>query len=69
MVARRPRVVKIFVDKSCPDRWVVRDTDGNFWIVPPSANPWDDREPYSPANENDLEPVPGHYSYVLGLPT
>jgi hypothetical protein len=57
----------IFVDRSS-GQWIVRDADGNFWVIPPTNNPWDDRQPYSPVEESELEPVPGHYKYMLGLP-
>ena len=32
-------------------------------------NPWDHRQPFYPTEETDLEPVPGHYRSVLGLPS
>ena len=56
----------IFVDRSS-GQWIVRDGDGYYWVIPPTDNPWDDRRPYSPAGETELERVPGHYKYVLGL--
>ena len=31
-------------------------------------NPWEQRQPFTPAEETELEPVPGHYKYMLGLP-
>jgi hypothetical protein len=49
-------------------RAVVRDPEGNFWIVPPIENAWESREPFCPAEDNYLESIPGHYKYVLGLP-
>ena len=61
-------VVALYVDKS-RQQWIVRDPDGNFWIVPSVENPWDHREPFDPsAEEIDLEPVTGHYKYMLDLP-
>ena len=30
-------------------------------------NPWDNLQPFQPANEADLERVPGHYKRMLGL--
>ena len=27
------------------------------------------RQPFYPSEETALEPVPGHYKYMLGLPT
>ena len=67
MLAVRNRTVSLYVDKS-GQQWVVRDPDGNFWIVPCVENPWDHRQPYQPAEDADLEPIPGHYKYMLGLP-
>jgi hypothetical protein len=67
MVAMETRVVGIFVDRARPEFWVARDADGNFWIVPPVENAWDNREPFYPTDETQLEPIPGHYKYVLGL--
>jgi hypothetical protein len=59
--------VTIYVDRS-NGHWVVRDTDGNFWTLPSSEMPWDDRQPFFPNEETELEPVPGHYRYMLRLP-
>jgi hypothetical protein len=61
-------LVSLFVDRSLPDFWVVRDPDGNFWLVPPVESPWDNRRPFYPTEEMELEPVPGHYKYMLELP-
>jgi hypothetical protein len=68
MTAMEKRVVHMFVDKACSDHWIVRDIEGNFWIVPSAENPWDKREPFYPTEETELVPVPGHYKYLLGLP-
>lgn len=59
--------VAIYVDRAS-GQWVVRDSEGNFWVLPQTDTPWEDREPFSPTNETELEPVPGHYSYMLRLP-
>lgn len=67
MLTVRKQVVAIFVDR-LSEHWIVRDSDGNFWMLPPTETPWDDRRPFSPAEETELEPVPGHYKYLLGLP-
>jgi hypothetical protein len=67
MLAKSKRVVALYVDRASR-RWVVRDPEGNFWSLPSTDNPWDDRQPFSPAEETELEPVPGHYQYMLGLP-
>jgi hypothetical protein len=63
---RKP-TLSLYVEKSC-QQWVVRDTDGNFWLVPPDDDPWNHRQPYNPNEETELEPVPGHYRHLLGLP-
>jgi hypothetical protein len=63
---RRPTVA-LFVDRSSR-RWIVRDPEGNYWFLPLVDDPWDHREPYQPTDEAELEPIPGHYKDLLGLP-
>jgi hypothetical protein len=58
----------IFVDRACTEHWIVRDPEGHYWIVPPVANAWECRQPFWPTEETALEPVPGHYRFMLGLP-
>lgn len=67
MLAIRRQAVAIYVDRASR-QWVVRDPEGNLWALPTTDTPWDDRRPFSPAEETDLEPIPGHYRYLLGLP-
>jgi hypothetical protein len=67
MLTLRKHVVSLYVDK-VRQQWIVRDPDGNFWIVPSVENPWDHREPLDLTDDMDLEPVPGHYKYLLDLP-
>jgi hypothetical protein len=68
MITSRKNVVTLFVDRSS-QQWIVMDTDGNFWLVPSDdENPWEQRQPYYPTEATELEPVPGHYKYLLGLP-
>ncbi len=31
------RMAAIFVDRTCTEHWIVRDPEGNFWIVPSVA--------------------------------
>lgn len=57
----------LFVDRSS-QHWIVRDPDGNFWLVPPADDAWEKRQPFEPSEEMQIEPVPGHYKYMLGLP-
>jgi hypothetical protein len=59
--------VALFVDRQSR-QWIVRDPEGNFWTVPSVENPWDHRQPFQLTEEADLEPVPGHYIDMLGLP-
>ena len=68
MVTVEKRMVAIYVDRACPQNWIVRDPDGNFWLVPPSENPWENRQPFDLTEETELEPIPGHYKYMLNLP-
>jgi len=67
MLATKRQAWDLYVDRST-QRWIVRDPDGNFWIVPSVDNAWDHREAFQPTEEIDLEPVPGHYKYLLRLP-
>jgi hypothetical protein len=62
------RMVAIYVDRSCTEHWIVRDPEGNFWIVPPVQNAWESRQPFEPDEDTDLEPIPGHYRFMLNLP-
>jgi hypothetical protein len=67
MTTIRNQVAALFADRTC-QQWVVRDAEGNFWLVPPVENAWDRRQPFYPTEETALEPVPGHYKDLLGLP-
>jgi hypothetical protein len=67
MLAARKRAATLYVDKAT-QQWVVRDPEGNFWSLPSTDNAWDQRQPFTPAEETELEPVPGHYKGMLGLP-
>jgi hypothetical protein len=68
MIATEKTVVGLYVDRACPEHWIVRDHQGRFWMVPPGENSWDRREPYQPTEETELEAIPAHYRYMLGLP-
>jgi hypothetical protein len=65
MMTVKQRKLSIYVDKST-QQWIVRDVEGTFWSVPADDDGWKHREPFTPTHE--LEPVPGHYHYLLGLP-
>jgi hypothetical protein len=68
MVTLRKNMVTLYVDRSS-GQWVVLDPDGRFWIVSSVAeNPWDQRQPFQPGEDTELELVPGHYKHMLGLP-
>lgn len=66
MTSHKP-VLALFVDRG-NQQWVVRDGEGNFWILPAGDDPWDQRQPFQLTDDTDLEPVPGHYKSLLGLP-
>lgn len=61
------RTGALFVERSTR-QWVVLDPEGKFWILPPLDDPWLNRLPFEPTEETPLDPVPGHYKHVLGLP-
>jgi hypothetical protein len=67
VITVRKQVADLFVDRST-QQWIVRDADGNFWSLPFTDNSWDERQPFRPTGETVLEPVPGHYKHMLGLP-
>lgn len=68
MFVVRTHRIEIYVDR-VSQQWVVRDSEGEFWVLPNVENPWEKRQRYVPNPEQDLEPIPGHYKYILGLPT
>jgi hypothetical protein len=68
MITTEKLVVGLYVDKTCPECWIVQDHQGRFWMVPSGQDSWERRQPFQPTEETDLEPIPGHYKYVLGLP-
>ncbi len=67
MTTLRKPLAALYVDRSCR-QWIVRDPEGDFWILPSTKDPWDHRQPYRPNIETDLVAVPGHYKDMLGLP-
>ena len=68
MLTTRKPAMSLYVDKGCPAQWIVRDREGRFWIIPPGEGAWEKREPFHPGEDAELEPVPGHYIHMLGLP-
>ena len=65
MAMSKKQPVALFIDRTSR-QWIVRDREGNFWIVPFTENFWEYRRPFEPTAETALEPVPGHYAYLLG---
>ena len=59
--------VNLYVART-QQKWIVRDSEGNFWAVTPGEDAWDRRQPFVATEETDLEPVPGHYKSMIGLP-
>jgi hypothetical protein len=45
----------------------VRDAEGRLWALAAGDDPWDGRQSFTPDDETDLQPVPGHYKHMLGL--
>ncbi len=43
----RRQTMALFVDRSTR-RWIVRDPEGNFWLLPSVENSWDHRQPFQP---------------------
>ena len=60
-------VVSLYVDRSLPSCWIVRDRAGAFWMVPAGDQAWERRQPYTLTEDAQLESVPGHYKYLLGI--
>lgn len=67
MLLTRKQTVALYVDRAC-GKWIVRDPEGNFWIVPSGENGWEQREPFELEEQAELESVPGHYKNLLDLP-
>jgi hypothetical protein len=61
------QVVALYVDRSSR-QWVVRDAEGNFWRLPAGERAWEQRQPFTPTEATALEPIPGHYQYLLDVP-
>ena len=68
MVGTGMQKMSLYVERSS-QKWIVRDGEGRYWIVPYGNDAWNRREPFNPTEETNLEPVPGHYRYMLNLPS
>jgi hypothetical protein len=67
MLTVRKPLAAVYVDRA-RQQWVVRDPEGSFWSLLSSDNPWEQRLTSRLAEETELEPAPGHYKDMLGLP-
>ena len=47
MRAASKHATALYVDKAS-QQWIVRDAEGNFWSLPLTDNPWDERQPFTP---------------------
>ena len=47
MTTGTKRMVALFVERSY-QQWVVRDPEGNFWLLPSVEDPWGQRQPFYP---------------------
>jgi hypothetical protein len=68
MITTRKSDLSLYVDRARSERWIVRDEAGRFWVVPPSEDGWEKRQEFHPGEDAELEPIPSHYLYMLGLP-
>jgi hypothetical protein len=67
MLALGRSKLALYVDRST-QQWVVRDPQGDYWVLPAGDGAWEQREPFHPSADSALEPVPAHYKYLLQLP-
>jgi hypothetical protein len=67
MVEERRCTVSLFVDKTT-NQWIVRDPEGQYWMLPSGEDAWEQRQPYQPGEDAELVVVPRHYQYLLKLP-
>jgi hypothetical protein len=67
MVTEKKPALTLYVDRST-QRWIVRDAEGRFWSVSTDEGGWEHRQPFEPSADAELQPIPGHYKYLLRLP-
>jgi hypothetical protein len=67
MMTFNTRLIGLYVDRFSK-QWVVRDPEGNFWIVPSVDNGWEHRQPFHLTEESELDVIPKHYIHLLDLP-
>jgi hypothetical protein len=67
MTTGRKPTSTLYVDRFSK-QWIVCDPEGRFWIIPGEGRvPRDQRLPFVPNAETELELVPGHYKHMLGI--
>ena len=66
MYAPKKNVILLYADRAT-QQWIVLDAEGKLWVAPERGQTWDDRQPFEPTAETELELVPGHYAHMLGL--
>ena len=49
MLTTRKPVMSLYVDKGCPEHWIVRDREGRFWPSRPVRTPGRSVSHFSPA--------------------
>lgn len=59
--------IHLFVDKTSL-QWIAREEDGSYWVLTSRENPWEHRQAVRSIDQLQLEPVPGHYKHMLGIP-
>ena len=67
MFSVRKQSVSLYVDQSTR-QLIVRDQEGQFWILPDCEEAWDNRQPFELSDDSSLEPMPGHYKHMFGIP-
>jgi hypothetical protein len=68
MTTVRKQVVQMYVDR-VSHQWIVLGCDGIYWAVPAEKQGWDRRQRFVLTDQTELEPIPTHYKYLLGLPS
>lgn len=59
--------LRLFADRA-KRQWIVRDGQGQYWMLPSSDRAWEDRIEVQQREITDLEAVPMHYKATLCLP-
>lgn len=67
MTTDRKPSVTLYVDRTS-GQWIVRDLQGQWWAMPSTTDAWTHRVTYEPGETTQLEVIPGHYKFMLGIP-